>query len=91
MYKRKLYFFAISFAGALIITLIATTISAHFTRQNLEQSTVARWHDYPSALSSGATFSALISGLPVTKQQIFSCRCHCAIRSVNAASPNRAA
>lgn len=42
MYKRKLYFFAISFAGALIITLIATTISAHFTRQNLEQSTVAQ-------------------------------------------------
>ena len=42
MYKKKLYFFSISFAGALIVTLIATAISAHITRQNLEHSTVAQ-------------------------------------------------
>lgn len=42
MYKKKLYFFSISFAGALIVTLIATAISAHITRQNLEQSTMAQ-------------------------------------------------
>ncbi len=42
MYKKKLYFFSISFAGALIVTLIATAISANFTRQNLEQSTTAQ-------------------------------------------------
>lgn len=42
MYKKKLYFFSISFAGALIVTLIATAISANITRQNLEQSTMAQ-------------------------------------------------
>jgi two-component system OmpR family sensor kinase len=42
MYKRKLYFFATSFAGALIVTLIATAISAQITRQNLEQTTMAQ-------------------------------------------------
>jgi hypothetical protein len=42
MYKRKLYFFAISFAGALIVTLIATAIAAQITRQNLEQTTMAQ-------------------------------------------------
>ncbi len=42
MYKRKLYFFATSFAGALIVTLIATAIAAQITRQNLEQTTMAQ-------------------------------------------------
>lgn len=42
MYKRKLYFFAFSFAGALIIALIASAVSAQITRQNLEQSTTAQ-------------------------------------------------
>jgi len=42
MYKRKLYFFATRFAGALIVTLIATAIAAQITRQNLEQTTMAQ-------------------------------------------------
>lgn len=42
MYKRKLYFFATSFAGALIATLIATATSAQIMRQNLEQTTMAQ-------------------------------------------------
>jgi len=42
MYKRKLYLFATSFAGALIVTLIATAIAAQITRQNLEQTTMAQ-------------------------------------------------
>lgn len=42
MYRRKLYFFAISFSAALIIALIATSISAQLTRQNLEQSNTAQ-------------------------------------------------
>ena len=42
MYKRKLYFFATSFAGALIVTLIAGAIAAQITRQNLEQTTMAQ-------------------------------------------------
>lgn len=37
MYKRKLYFFATSFAGALIVTLIATAMLGVLVEMNVAQ------------------------------------------------------
>lgn len=37
MYKRKLYFFATSFAGSLIVTLIATAMLGVLVEMNVAQ------------------------------------------------------
>lgn len=42
MYKRKLFYFGVTTAIILIVALICTAISAHLTRENLKQSTVAQ-------------------------------------------------
>ena len=42
MYKKKLFFFGLGTAFILIVALACTAVSAHLTRQNLEQSTIAQ-------------------------------------------------
>ncbi|WP_026377079.1 sensor histidine kinase [Aestuariibacter salexigens] len=42
MYKRKLFYFGLTTAFILIVALLCTAISAHLTRQNLRQSTIAQ-------------------------------------------------
>jgi two-component system OmpR family sensor kinase len=42
MYKRKLFYFGVTTAIILIVALTCTAISAHLTRENLKQSTVAQ-------------------------------------------------
>lgn len=42
MYKRKLLYFGVTTAIILIVALVCTAISAHLTRENLKQSTVAQ-------------------------------------------------
>lgn len=42
MYKKKLFFFGLGTAFILLIALACTAVSAHLTRQNLEQSTIAQ-------------------------------------------------
>lgn len=42
MYKRKLFYFGLSTAFILLVALLCTAASAHLTRQNLAQSTVAQ-------------------------------------------------
>ena len=42
MYKRKLFYFGLTTAFILFLALISTAISAHLTRENLKQSTIAQ-------------------------------------------------
>lgn len=42
MFKRKLYLFASASSAALILVLLAAAVSAHITRQNLSQGTMAQ-------------------------------------------------
>ena len=42
MYKRKLFYFGITTAFILFLALISTAISAHLTRENLQQSNIAQ-------------------------------------------------
>jgi len=42
MYKRKLFYFGLTTAFILFVALISTAISAHLTRENLKQSTIAQ-------------------------------------------------
>jgi len=42
MYKRKLFYFGLTTAFILFIALISTAISAHLTRENLQQSNIAQ-------------------------------------------------
>ncbi len=42
MYKRKLFYFGFTTAFLLLFALIGTAVSAHLTRENLAQSTVAQ-------------------------------------------------
>jgi hypothetical protein len=42
MYKRKLFYFGLTTAFILLIALTCTAISAHITRENLKQSTIAQ-------------------------------------------------
>jgi signal transduction histidine kinase len=42
MYKRKLFYFGFTTAFILLVALISTAISAHLTRDNLRQSTIAQ-------------------------------------------------
>ncbi|WP_404343154.1 sensor histidine kinase [Pseudoalteromonas mariniglutinosa] len=42
MYKRKLFYFGLTTALILFLALLSTAISAHLTRENLHQSTIAQ-------------------------------------------------
>lgn len=42
MYKRKLFYFGFTTAFILLVALISTAVSAHLTRENLRQSTIAQ-------------------------------------------------
>jgi len=42
MYKRKLFYFGLTTAFILFLALISTAISAHLTRENLQQSNIAQ-------------------------------------------------
>jgi signal transduction histidine kinase len=42
MYKQKLFYFGLTTAFILLVALTCTAISAHFTRVNLKQSTIAQ-------------------------------------------------
>lgn len=42
MYKRKLFYFGLTTAFILLVALTCTAISAHLTRENLKQSTIAQ-------------------------------------------------
>lgn len=42
MYKKKLFYFGITTAFILLVALTCTAISAHLTRENLKQSTIAQ-------------------------------------------------
>ncbi|PLW82459.1 two-component sensor histidine kinase [Kineobactrum sediminis] len=42
MYKRKLFYFGLTTAFILLVALLSTAISAHLTRENLKQSTIAQ-------------------------------------------------
>ncbi|AGH43406.1 hypothetical protein [Paraglaciecola psychrophila] len=42
MYKQKLFYFGLTTAFILLVALTRTAISAHLTRENLKQSTIAQ-------------------------------------------------
>ncbi|WP_435807446.1 hypothetical protein, partial [Shewanella psychromarinicola] len=42
MYKQKLFYFGLTTAFILLLALTCTAISAHLTRENLKQSTIAQ-------------------------------------------------
>lgn len=42
MYKQKLFYFGLTTAFILLVALMCTAISAHLTRENLKQSTIAQ-------------------------------------------------